>query len=78
MAPAVDVPLQSHSRSHLHARLSCLCRPYVRLTDYDVVEPALSGAVIAKKLASRKAGGCSGEHCSTREELGCFRWGPNP
>lgn len=50
------------------------CRPYVRLTEYDIVEPAMR-SVIKAKLTTRKRGGCGGQHCSSREELGCYRWG---
>ncbi|PRW58999.1 putative histone-lysine N-methyltransferase ATXR3 isoform X1 [Chlorella sorokiniana] len=46
-------------------------RPYVRLTDYDIVEPEM-GAVIKRKLTTKKHGGCDGKHCLSRTDLGTY------
>ncbi|GAB4817034.1 hypothetical protein N2152v2_004080 [Parachlorella kessleri] len=46
-------------------------RPYIRLQEYDIVEPQLQPS-IKKKLATRKQGGCDGQHCQSREQLGRF------
>ena len=48
-------------------------RPYVRLQEYHIVEPE-AAPVIKRKLATRKHGGCDGQHCKSRAELGFYRW----
>lgn len=62
-------PIGEHSRrcaDALSPACSCLvpaplCRPYVRLTDYDIVEPEM-GEVIKRKLTTkvRRGEGCGG------------------
>ncbi|KAL4445829.1 hypothetical protein ABPG77_009028 [Micractinium sp. CCAP 211/92] len=46
-------------------------RPYVRLTEYDIVEPEMRD-IILRKLSTKKHGGCNGNHCKSRKELGCY------
>lgn len=46
-------------------------RPYVRLTEYDIVEPEMRD-IILRKLSTKKHGGCDGNHCKSRKELGCY------
>ncbi|EFN57451.1 hypothetical protein CHLNCDRAFT_142939 [Chlorella variabilis] len=47
-------------------------RPYVRLTEYDIVEPSMR-EVILRKLSTKKHGGCSGQHCKSRQDLGLYK-----
>ncbi|KAL4859889.1 Histone-lysine N-methyltransferase [Chlorella vulgaris] len=46
-------------------------RPYVRLTEYDIVEPSMRDGIL-RKLSTKKHGGCSGNHCKSRLELGLY------
>ena len=47
-------------------------RPYTRLSEYAIVEPEMKD-IILRKLSTQKQGGCGGEHCATREQLGRYR-----
>ncbi len=46
-------------------------RPYIRLQQYDIVEES-TRETIERKLSTKKQGGCGGEHCREREQLGTY------
>jgi hypothetical protein len=46
-------------------------RPYVRLTEYHIVEE-FAKSEIALKLQTQKRGSCAGSHCTDREGLGHY------
>lgn len=57
-------------QDHHGVDLTCLNRPYVRLSQYELSEEA---SVLQWKLATSKRGGCQGEGCSNHDDLGTFR-----
>ena len=61
------------------ARLTCaaptLCATMPWLLPPLWVPRRGARSVIRRKLATKKSGGCGGEHCASRDELGVYRWG---
>ncbi len=61
------VPL---SQWHLELRKLCLpCRPYVRLSEYEIIE---NKELLQWKFKSEKKTGCDGKCCITPGQLGSF------
>lgn len=47
-------------------------RPYMRLSEYDILDLDMVDQ-IRGKLSTTKAGGCDGRHCTTTQGLGSYR-----
>lgn len=76
MAPIVNLPksIQANREPYRHGdwrKTPFVPRPYVQLQEYYIVEEA-SREAITRKLSTTKGGGCDGQHCGTRDELGTY------